>query len=57
VSYDSNNSRVRVPPPAPSNGWLSQQKAEETRMIRHPEKSKTLPAFQAPTKQRRKRSG
>ena len=50
----SYNSVVKVPPP-PSDSWLSSQKAEDTRSIRHPEKSKTLPAFQPPTRQRRKR--
>ena len=49
------NSGVPRPPPSPSNPWLSQQEAEDTRMIRDPSKSKTLPVFQVPVKQRRKR--
>ena len=45
------NSRV---PPAPSNDWLARQSPEETKQIRDPSKSKTLPVFQTPTKMRRK---
>jgi hypothetical protein len=54
VTDSRNNSGVRVPP-APSDAWLSQQKPEDTRSIRDPQKSKTLPMFQAPSKQRRRR--
>ena len=49
-----NNSRVVRPPPPPSNNWLARQPAEETKQIRDPSKSKTLPVFQTPTKMRRK---
>lgn len=52
-----NNSRVSTKvPPSPSNDWISRQTPEQTRMIRDPSKSKTLPVFQTPIKQRRKRA-